>query len=163
MATVSWGKPRIVVKKVGGSSYIVMPTPAEGSTSLETSQGDKMEAKIEGGEYEDVKYNANTYALSFQIRVTKGRTMPIEHNDGVVSDDYELWLQPEDPACPGIHIAKASVNAQTAYTSSEGLSVTYTFDALKKDATTPQLEHGVVTYTEEEAGTVTAATCGDSE
>lgn len=63
--TISWGRPKIEVKKVGESEWKVFATPVEDSTQLETTQGDKLEAKIEGGENEAVRYKSNTYQLTF--------------------------------------------------------------------------------------------------
>ena len=61
MAVLAWGKPRIFVKKLGGSgSWIELPTPVEGSTQLSTTKGDKNEAKIEGGENDDYLYAYDT-------------------------------------------------------------------------------------------------------
>lgn len=58
MAVIGWGKPRIFIKDLDASSpkWEELPTPVEDSTQLTTTKGDKQEAKIEGGENEDVKY-----------------------------------------------------------------------------------------------------------
>ena len=77
MAVLGWGKPRILVKDLDatGAAWEELPTPVENSTQLATTKGDKQEAKIEGGENEDVKYGKNTYALTFNIRAAKGRVL----------------------------------------------------------------------------------------
>ena len=130
--TVGWGKPAIKVKKVnGGVAWEEFATPVENSTSLEATQGDKMEAKIEGGENEAVKYKANTYQLSFQVRQVPERTDPIDEVDGIVQDEYAVQVIPENAAAIGVQIDRASVNVQTSFDSENGLVKTYTFDALK--------------------------------
>ena len=90
MAVIGWGKPRIFTKRIDneGSAWKEVPIPVEDSTTLETTKGDKTEAKLEGGSNEDVKYGANTYALSYTIRVAKGKTQPFEQNDGYVAGEY---------------------------------------------------------------------------
>ena len=52
MSYIGWGKCRIFVKDLDttGAKYRELPTPIEGSTSLEATKGDKQEAKIEGGQ-----------------------------------------------------------------------------------------------------------------
>lgn len=96
MAVIGWGKPRIFVKDLDASSpkWEELPTPVENSTQLTTTKGDKQEAKIEGGENEDVKYGKNTYALVLNIRAAKGRKRPISDSDGVVTHNYAIALQP---------------------------------------------------------------------
>lgn len=147
MAVIGWGKPKIVVKKVDGEDYILLPSGIEGSTTLSTTKGDKKEAKIEGGENEDVRYGKNTYALSVEIRDAKGRQQPIKDHDGLVDGEYEVWLQPEDATINGLHIAKSVVSVENKWDSENGASWVYTFDALKPADGSDQVERGVVTIT----------------
>ena len=87
MAVIGWGKPRVFIKDLDASApkWEELPTPVEDSTQLTTTKGDKQEAKIEGGENEDVKYGKNTYALALNIRAAKGRKRPVSDSDGVVA------------------------------------------------------------------------------
>lgn len=152
---VNWGKPKIWVKDLDetNSSWIEVPTPVEDSTELTTTEGDKLEAKIEGGENEDVRVKRSTYELAFDVRKTKGRTAPIASVDGVVEHNYALMLQPEDPACVGFSIEKANVSVLDTYTAADGSSWQYRFQALKPESGA-QIKWGVVT---ENAGTPTIA------
>lgn len=158
MAVLSWGKPRIFIKNLddGEPAWVEIPTPVQDSTTLESTKGDKVEAKFEGGENEDVRYNANTYALSYQIRHAKNKTMPFSPADGIVAGTFALALLPEDPAAPGLMIDKSVVSAEDVYNSADGLSTTYTHDALKP-ATGNQVKIGVVTV-QESAGAITSIT-----
>lgn len=132
--TISWGRPKIEVKKVGESEWKVFATPVEDSTQLETTQGDKLEAKIEGGENEAVRYKSNTYQLTFQVRQALERTDPIVDVDGVVAEEYAVRVTPENASAIGVLIDRAAVNVQTSYNAADGLSKTYTFDVLKPEA-----------------------------
>lgn len=153
MAVIGWGKPRIFVKNLDDSTgWKEVPTPAEDTTTLETTKGDKAEAKLEGGANEDVKYNVNTYALSYQIRIAKGKTMPFENNDGLIEGNYAVALQPEDPLVPGFMFEKSVVSAEDTFTADNGGAITYTHDALKPD-TGNQIKWGVISVTESE-GTI---------
>lgn len=146
---LSWGKPNIYVKDLDetGAKVRKLYVPVEDSTSCETSEGDKTEAKIEGGSIEDVMYKKSTYSLSCEIRLFTGRKKPFDDKDGVVAHNYEVWLQPaENEKGYGLHISKASVSVTTSYTSADGIKQTIKFDALENDSTT-QLEVGTVSVT----------------
>lgn len=148
MSLLSWGKPTIITKPEGGSKYRKLHTPVEGSTSLDTTEGDKTEAKIEGGEIEDVRYNKSTYQLKFQIRGIKGGKKPFSEKDGIVAGNHSFWVVPEDPACPGIQIQKAHVSVKTSFTAADGVLYDVTVDALSNDAGDAQCQFGTATPTE---------------
>lgn len=145
MAAIGWGLPRIFIKLLGspGGQWQEVPTPVENSTQLTTTKGDKTEAKLEGGANEDVRYGKNTYALAYQIRIAKGKTMPFENNDGIVSGEYAVAVQPEDPLVPGVMIDKSVVSAEDGFSTEEGGYVIYTHDALQPD-TGNQVKWGVI-------------------
>lgn len=133
--TISWGQPKIEVKKLGTEpgEWQKFATPVEGTTQLTTTQGDKMEAKIEGGENEAVKYKKNTYQLAFNVRQVPERTDPIVDNDGIVTDEYAVRVTPENPEALGVQIDRTSVNVQKTYDAENGLVKVYTFDVLKPE------------------------------
>lgn len=148
MAVIGWGKCRILYKNLDDSSgWKEAPTPAENTTQLTATKGDKTEAKLEGGANEDVKYAKNTYALAYQIRVAKGKTMPFKQNDGLVAGNYAVAVQPEDPEVPGIMIDKSVVSAEDTFSTEEGGAITYTHDALQP-ASGNQVKWGKVKVTE---------------
>lgn len=149
MANIGWGKPRIFIKDADDtqSKWTELPTAVEGTTALSTTKGDKVEAKIEGGENEDVRYNRNTYALALEIRAAKGRKRPIADEDGIVNHNYTVMLQPEDPEVDGFKIPYARVSIEDGWSAENGGTWIYTFDALKKDLSTKQLQWGKVAVT----------------
>lgn len=159
MAVIGWGKPRIFYKDLDAvaPAWQEMPTPVEDSTSLETTKGDKQEAKIEGGENEDVKYGKNTYALMFNIRAAKGRKRPISDDDGVVAHNYAVAVQPEDPEVQGFCMEKTTVSVEDTFTSADGGVWAYTFDALKPATDKKQVVWGKIIVTGE--GTITKIEC----
>lgn len=153
---LSWGKPRIFVKAlVDGGVLRELPTAVEGSVNLETTEGDKTEAKVEGGEIEAVRYNKSTYKLSMQIRMKAGSKMPFANQDGLVNDNYEVTLAPENAEAYGFRMNEAKVSVKTSFTTADGILVDVAFDALKNQAGDPQCEFGIVALTEAE-GKVTA-------
>lgn len=161
---IGWGKPRLFIKKYGDSNakWEELPTPAEGTVALATTKGEKVEAKLEGGANEDVRYNANTYALSYQIRLGKGKKQPFEHNDGIVADNYALALVPEDPTVPsGFIMDKSVVSVEDTFSTADGGAITYTHDALKPDNGN-QLKWGVVKVTES-GGVITSIDLEEEE
>lgn len=135
---LSWGKCEIVATPIADTgatpqSAVTFPTPIDGTTNLTTTQGDKQEAKIEGGQVVAVRYNANTYELTFDIRLHSTQTsLPIDGVDGVIPGEFTVTVKPLDNAtvAPGVTIARASGNVQVSYTAEEGVKATYTFSSL---------------------------------
>ena len=155
MAQLSWGKPTIEFGKCGANG--AAPTtwtklafdPVENSTKLTPTQGEKKEAKVEGGENEAVKYAKNTYVFELEVRAAKGRAKPIMDADGVVEGEYAIRLTPEDTTVEGILIDKATVSVEETFDTAEGKKWKYTFDVLKpaegnqvKPYTTPAPSEG---------------------
>lgn len=156
MSYVSWGKNAIYNKNVeeSGGKWEEMPTPVEDSSELSTTEGDKLEAPIEGGELEDVKYKAATYELKYDIRNTKGKAIPIEHKNGVVEDHYATVVVPEDEECIACYIPKSSVSVSTSYTAADGFKSTFTHSALVPDDKAESLQLGKVEISKSESGGV---------
>lgn len=148
MAYCSWGKPRLFAKDIEDSAavWFELPTPVEDSTELSTEQGDKLEATIEGGDNEDVKYKKSNYTLALNIRRLKGRTSPFPDVDGLVNHKYSIALQPEDPEAYGFIIDKCTVTVDDAYTANDGASWNITCDVLLPDSG-KKVKWGVVTVT----------------
>lgn len=136
MAILSWGKPTIKIGKLQSNgeapnSWIDIPTPVENSTKLTPTKGSKIEAKVEGGENEDVRYAKNTYMFEFELRAAKGRKKPVEDNDGIIEGEYSIKLQPEDKTVEGIIIDRGTLSMEPTYDTENGTKWKYTLDALK--------------------------------
>lgn len=149
MSVLGWGKCRLLAKDLDtpGAKWFEFPTPAENTTTLETTKGDKQEAKVEGGENEDVRYAKSTYTLNAHIRAAKGRKKPIADSDGIIDHNYAIAVQPEDPLAQGIYIPKAKVSVNDTFSTEYGGVWEYAFDALKNEGTT-QVQMGVITVDE---------------
>ena len=148
---LSWGECEIKITPIEGSgakvdSPITFPTPVEGTANLTTTQGDKTEAKVEGGAVMAVRYGANTYELTFDIRMHSTlTTLPLDGKDGIVPGEFKVEIKPKDnEAAPGVTIARAACNVQVAYTSEGGVVATYTFSSLKTTDGTNQITVGVI-------------------
>ena len=129
---LSWGKCTIFIKDLGtdNAKWKKLATPVEDSTNLASTQGDKLEAKIEGGENEAVKYKKNTYQLTYNIRKAQGCNQPMANTDGVVKNEYAVLLLPEDASTDGFYIERTSANIQDNFTTAEGAIWQVTHDAL---------------------------------
>lgn len=136
MSKVNWGKPDIYIKDLEtvGAKWKKIPTPVQDSTELAPEKGEKLEAPIEGGENEDVKYKANKYTLAYAIRRLKGRAMPYADVDGVIDHRYAVAIVPEDPTAVGCIIDNSTVSAEDDYKCADGAKTTYTHDVLKPDS-----------------------------
>lgn len=124
MATnsIGWGKCSIFVKNLADDANVwtKLPTPKADSTQLTTTQGDKLEAEIEGGEYEDVRYNASSYELAYTIRRNTTRTAFFTAVNGVVSDKYAVFVQPENTAVPGVLMENTAVTVEDTFDTTDG-------------------------------------------
>jgi hypothetical protein len=164
MATISWGKPKIFVAPSGAKVYKsngtlpstydatntpwqLLQTPVEDSTQLSGTQGDKTEAKIEGGEAEATKYNAATFELAMNVRMALDtgnayRYLPDclyekiggtgtnannpDHNK-FVTTNVAILLIPEAEDAPGFYCPDASVSIMETYTAADGAMWEITF------------------------------------
>lgn len=144
---LSWGECRVFARKwngtTKGTTWKAFDVPAEGTTNLETTAGEKIEAKVEGGENEAVRRKKNTYALSFNVRLGAGYEPPFADEDGTIEGEYEVLLVPmEDTSAPALYINKAELSASDSFNSTDGAVVTYTFDALKNEVTVAAASSG---------------------
>lgn len=122
--TLSWGKPTITIDDNA------IPTPVEDSTELTVEKGDKVEATIEGGGIEAIKYKESTYQLTFKIRRAKGRTFPLEIKKGLCDGEHKIVLKPETTGAPGFIIPRGVIAVDETYTPSDGAMWEVTVDAL---------------------------------
>lgn len=163
MSKSSWGKPSIFLKdlEAADAKWFKIPTPAEDTTTLEGTKGDKLEANIEGGEPEDVKYNKNKYVFNYSIRALEGREMPVQHDEGVVLHQYAVALQPENPASLGFMIDKSAISVLDGYTPDGGVVWQYSHDVLVPDSG-KKVKWGVISVTgDNEAGYTISGTGAD--
>lgn len=137
MSKLSWGEPTIEFCKLENGTlpsnpvWKAMPEIKQGTTALETQQGDRTEAYDEGGDVVDVHTAKSRYSLTFQVYIQKGQDKPLEDNDGVVTDDYAVRLTPEDPNATGFIMPRCSVSVQESWSSADGGLWTYTFNGVK--------------------------------
>ena len=128
MAVILWGKPTITITAVTGtSSNLTVPTPVANSTQLSTETGDKHTADIEGGGYEAIRYDKNSFTLEFAVRFAAGRTMPFEDvsHDGVVSGTYKFAVVGQDTGSPTMTLNEANVRYEDEYSADDGAARHY--------------------------------------
>ena len=132
MSNLSWGKPRIFVKDLDAETpaWKELNTPAQDTTELQPTKGDKMEAPIEGGENEEVKYKDGQFAVVYNIRKYKGRAVPIPNKNGVASHHYAFCLMPEDNTNIGFYIEKTTVTVDDTFTPADGAVWAVQHDAI---------------------------------
>ena len=125
---VGWGRPDTYVKDLEAADpqWLLTPKAVEKSTQLTPSKGEKKEAKIEGGDNEDVLYGANNYDLAYQIRRTSNKKMPIRHYDGVVDNRYAVVVVPQNREAPGPYIAESTLAVEDNFTTHKGGTDLYT-------------------------------------
>lgn len=165
---VGMGKCNVYVKDLEAETpkWLKVPTPVQNSTQLNPAQGEKQEAKVEGGDNEDVVYGKNNYSAVMQIRRTSNRDMPIKHIDGTVAHNYALACVPRGSkeGVPGFYIPNSSVQVQDSFTTTDGGTDLYTFDALApdgEDEDAKKVRWGVLTVTESDGNITITGKGGD--
>lgn len=151
MGKLAWGKCTIRIGKRGDNDqeptdWVIAPTPVQDSTQLNPTQGDKTEAKVEGGENEDVRYNRTTYQLVFNIRGAKGRDPLFDDDEGIIPGEYALELQPEDPTVEGIRIDRGTLSVNYTYTAADGVIWQYFLDVLKPSDGSQSVKRQLITF-----------------
>lgn len=141
MAVINWGKPKIQFLKYVDGKYPEsaedwqdLDTPVQDTTTIETSEGEKKEAKEEGGAIIDTIREVANYSLKFSLYEKKGKEKQIADTNGIVEDLYAFRLFPEnDKTNNGYLFKKCSVSFAQTYNAADGGRWEYTVDALKPD------------------------------
>jgi hypothetical protein len=137
MANVKVGWGRCLIS--GGSTSTAQSTnldptvgsniiPIEGTTQLTTEEGEKLEARYEGGKIAAVKYGADTYVLEFSLWTKDSYKVAA---DALASANY-IYVVPEDAAdatdtyaLSDIQVVKSTVTGN----SSDGYRTNYHIEA----------------------------------
>lgn len=134
MAILNVGKPKIELAPVdidgNIGKWFTIDTPKEGTTTLETSAGDKTEYVEEGGGLVDSYQKKSKYSLKFELFGKKNKTKPILDNNGVITQNYAIRVTPEDETCYGIFIPRCSASCEETWSAQDGLLWKYSFDGL---------------------------------
>lgn len=134
MAVLSYGKPKIEIAELDAddnmSPWVQIDVPKDGTTSMETQEGDNTEYLEEGGGLVDSYRKASKYSLAFELYAKKGFQKPIADVNGVVTKNYAVRLTPEDPETYGFILYKCSVSCVETHTVADGMMWKYTFYGL---------------------------------
>ena len=147
--TLSWGKPSIYVSPLdnagAATTWSQLPTPANGTTSLDYAEGTEYRAEIEGGELEGYKRGEGNFTLNFTIRLGAGTTVPITDSDGAINTQYTIKLVPEDSSAPGIEIKCATGWCAPKFSSDDGMSKEYHLTAITPEDGSAKIVIGTTT------------------
>lgn len=135
---ILFGKPKLEYcassNGVPDGNWVVVDTPKEDTTSLETTEGTDLEAKEEGGEVVDRIGQASSYALSFELFKKKGEAFMLSDKEsrGVVAGEYAIRVTSDiDAEAPGYQIDRAAVKTSRLYSPGDTYRKQFTFSALK--------------------------------
>lgn len=137
MATLNWGKMKLETKPSEGgapkenSEWKKIDTPKNGTTKIDTTEGNVTEALEEGGGVVDSRTEQSKYKLEFDLFVKKDVDPPFTDVDGVIQGEHAFRLIPEDPTAKGYLIDRAQVAVTESYTSAEGGLMHYVIKVLK--------------------------------
>ena len=155
MARLQWGKPKIYFANakstanggyelktpIASASYTLFHTIKEGTANLTTNKGDKAEAKGEGGEIVDARYNANSYTLEFEVFAKDNEVIQMPSINGVIQGIFSVIIYPEDYTnLDAIAIQCATASVEENWNATDGKIYKYTFEVIlpAEDATSGQ-------------------------
>lgn len=137
MATLNWGKMKLETKPSEGGApkehveWKKIDTPKNGTTKIDTTEGNVTEALEEGGGVVDSRTEQSKYKLEFDLFVKKDVEPPFTDVDGVIQGEHAFRLIPEDPTAKGYLIDRAQVAVTESFTSAEGGLMHYVIKVLK--------------------------------
>lgn len=144
------GKPTIEIAPLDGGgnkgAWTTIDIPVDGSTTLDTEDGEKTEYLEEGGGLVDSYQKQSKYTLTFTLYAKKGTRKPIEDKNGVIKTNYAIRLSPEDPECKGFIMHKCSVSCRETYSSADGVRWEYSFSGLVGEDTSEILDEYIRAY-----------------
>lgn len=77
-----------------------------------------------------MRYNKNTYTLTFSIRMAEGRLKPIPSKDGVIPEEYAIALEPEAAEATGLKIDRCALSVEETWSAEDGGVWKYTAETL---------------------------------
>lgn len=138
MAVLKWGKPEIeFIKLVNGDIpaegvWSKMPNPKEGTFVINQTEGERKEAKGEGGILVDVDQASSTYTMEMDIFAAGADfVLPIPAKNGAIADEYAVRFTPFDTTLAGAIFKRTRVAIATSMTTEDGMIHHYTFTALQ--------------------------------
>lgn len=146
MAVVSWGAPTLQFLPVtaggtapdsgswaGKSGLIEIPGDdlLEGSSQLETAEGDERTIKNEKGVDVDSMRRPSSYTFTTSIIKTKAYQSKFASVNGVVEQNYAMRLIPEDSTTIGFEMRLVSVSTAKGWNAEQGSLENLTIRGLK--------------------------------
>lgn len=138
MSILSWGKCSIqTVPSVNGAPaanavWVSVDTPKDGTTQITVTAGTETVALEEGGDVVDARTGKNTYQLEFDLFVKKGHALRQWPDiDGIIAGEHAFRVIPEDPACEGAQIDRATLRVEETYNTADGKMLHYVARCLK--------------------------------
>ena len=153
MATVSWGAPTLQFiplaagaeapsgswEGVTGFIEIAGDDLLEGSSQLETSEGDKKTLNNERGVAVDRKQMPSAYSFKTSVIKKKGYQSKFASVNGVVAGDWAMRLIAEDPEAVGFTFGKCVISTADGWTADQGALENLTVDGVEPNGTDKQI------------------------
>jgi hypothetical protein len=140
MAVLAWNYGKFeTVESEGGepkaaSQWTQIDVPKKDSLKVDPKEGETKEALDEQGNIVDSKTTPATYEILWEMFVKKGVEPPFDGEDGVIAGEHAFRFTPDDPACKGWRVDRATVSAAISFSTSEGTLYKYKAKVLKPKA-----------------------------
>nr|DAM89928.1 MAG TPA: hypothetical protein [Caudoviricetes sp.] len=140
MAVLAWNYGKFeTAESEGGEPKAASPwtkidVPKKDSLKVDPKEGETKEALDEQGNIVDSKTTPATYEITWEMFVKKGVEPPFDGEDGVIAGEHAFRFTPDDPACKGWRVDRATVSAAISFSTSEGTLYKYKAKVLKPKA-----------------------------
>lgn len=134
MSTVSWGGPKLQFIPLatgaepasgswsGVTGLVEIPADdlLQGSSTLETSEGEVRELRNEFGVIVDRKQMPSSYVFRTSVIRKKGAAHKFTANNGIVAGDWAMRLIAEDSAATGFQFSKCNILVANGWSADQG-------------------------------------------
>lgn len=154
---MSWSECTIAIGKTGASDAMAeslnsVGTIKDRSTTLESAEGDKLEAKATGGKIVAAEYLDGTFQLKTRIieppqslfvtlglgksgQAAEDADEATDISTHIVSEDYSVKVTPKNVGATGINAPKCRLMVSPGYSEEEGHYLDLTADILYSEVT----------------------------
>lgn len=135
---IAWGQPKMwFAELVNGvipalARWKKIYPPQEGTTNVSVEEGERRDAKIEGGKTIATRKDSNSFSFNFSEYARTPDTgiepeMPFQKShDGVIGGEYAIILQPESPVAVGLRVDRCTASVQPNWTAEYGTVFAFT-------------------------------------
>ena len=139
---IAWGQPKMWYTELVNGAVAALARwksifpPQEGTTNVSVTEGERRQAKVEGGKTIAARKDADEFTLNFTEYARTPDTgvepeMPFQKaHDGVIGGEYAIKLQPEYAGAVGLQVDRCNASVQPNWTAEIGTTFAFSCQLL---------------------------------